>query len=58
MTRERVDEAHALGLKVLVWTVNQPDDMVRMIELGGDGIVTDYPDRAGKVLADRGIVPQ
>lgn len=58
MTRERLDEAHAMGLKVLVWTVNQPDDMVRMIELGVDGIVTDYPDRAGKVLADRGIVPQ
>lgn len=53
MTRERLDEAHALGLKVLVWTVNEPADIERMIALGVDGIVTDYPDR-GLELVNRG----
>jgi glycerophosphoryl diester phosphodiesterase len=41
-----VDRAHALGIAVLPWTVNQPDDLVNMLELGVDGIVTDYPARA------------
>lgn len=42
---DRVEEAHSLGLKVVVWTVNEPPDMRRMIELGVDGIISDYPDR-------------
>ena len=33
-------------------------EMVRMIELGVDGLITDYPDRARKVLEERGIVPK
>ena len=45
ITRESVKEAQALGLKVVVWTVNEPADMRRMIELGVDGIISDYPDR-------------
>ena len=36
--------AHELGLKVIVWTVNRPDDMRRMMAMGVDGIITDYPD--------------
>lgn len=55
MTRARIDEARALGLKVLVWTVNQPADIARMLDLGVDGVVTDYPDRARKLLVERGI---
>jgi len=55
MTRARLDEARALGLQVAVWTVNQPADIERMIELGIDGLITDYPDRARKLLAERGI---
>ena len=53
-----VREAQALGLKVLAWTVNEPAEMARMVELGVDGLITDYPDRARKALAERGIVPK
>lgn len=50
-----VAEAHALGLKVLPWTVNAPQDLVRMIDMGVDGLITDYPDRAREVMAAKGI---
>jgi glycerophosphoryl diester phosphodiesterase len=50
-----VAEAHGLGLKVLPWTVNGEDDMVRVIEMGVDGLITDYPDSARRVLAAKGI---
>ncbi len=49
--------AHALGLKVLPWTVNDRTDMSRLIDLGVDGIITDYPDRLRAVLADKKIPP-
>ena len=39
-----VARAHAAGLQVIPWTVNEVDDMQRLIELGVDGIITDYPD--------------
>lgn len=34
----------AMGAKVFVWTVNEPDEMIRLLEAGVDGIVTDTPD--------------
>lgn len=43
-------EAHALGLRVVPWTVNEPTDMARLIAMGVDGLITDYPDRARSVL--------
>jgi glycerophosphoryl diester phosphodiesterase len=55
---ERVREAQALGLKVLVWTVNDAPLMQRIIDLGVDGLITDRPDIAAGVLAARGIKPQ
>ena len=48
-------EAKALGLSVLVWTVNEHDDIARMLDLGVDGIVTDYPDRVQEHLLRRGM---
>lgn len=42
---ENLAEAHGLGLRVLPWTVNDIDQMVRLIGLGVDGLITDYPDR-------------
>lgn len=48
-------ESHALGLKVLPWTVNDPKEMARLIDLGVDGLITDYPDRARRVMADKGM---
>jgi glycerophosphoryl diester phosphodiesterase len=44
-------EARALGLTVLPWTVNDPEQMVRLIDMGVDGLITDYPDRLRRVLA-------
>jgi glycerophosphoryl diester phosphodiesterase len=47
--------AHELGLEVIVWTVNERGDMARLIEMGVDGIITDYPDRLREVMAVRGM---
>lgn len=41
-----VDRAHALGLGVLPWTVDEPADLRRVVDAGVDGLVTNYPDRA------------
>ena len=50
-----VTEAHGLGLKVLPWTVNNPADMARLIDLEVDGLISDYPDRLRKVVAEKGL---
>lgn len=55
LTPELVEEAHALGLKVLPWTVNQPADMVALLDMKVDGLITDYPDRAKALIGARGI---
>lgn len=52
-TNERIDEAHALGIKVLPWTVNDPAEMARLIDAGVDGIITDYPDRLRAVMREK-----
>ena len=51
VTEESVVEAHALGLRVVVWTVNEVDEMLALARMGVDGIITDYPDRALNALA-------
>lgn len=51
LTEETLAEAHALGQRVVVWTVNEADDMLALARLGVDGIITDYPDRAIEALA-------
>jgi glycerophosphoryl diester phosphodiesterase len=48
-------EARAAGVKVVPWTVNEPADMTRMIDLGVDGMISDYPDRLRQVMAERGM---
>lgn len=48
-------EAKRLDLRVVVWTVNEPADMRSLIDLGVDGIITDYPDRLRAVLAERDL---
>lgn len=55
LTRARIEEAHALGLRVLAWTVNDPADVARMIAWGVDGVITDRPDTARRVMAEAGL---
>ena len=50
-----VAAAKALGLTVIPWTVNERADMERLIALGVDGIISDYPDRLRAVMAERGM---
>ena len=52
-----VTEAHALGLKVLPWTVNDSTNMARLIDLEVDGLISDYPDRLRNVMNDKGLAP-
>jgi glycerophosphoryl diester phosphodiesterase len=51
-TPRLIAQAHKLGIKVHYWTINDEATMRRLIELGADGIITDYPDRAVKVLKE------
>jgi glycerophosphoryl diester phosphodiesterase len=55
VTPELVAEAHSVGVTVLPWTVNDTADMTRLIDLKVDGLITDYPDRARKVMGERGL---
>jgi glycerophosphoryl diester phosphodiesterase len=55
ITPKELADAHALGLKVLPWTVNDKSEMKRLIDLGVDGIITDYPDRLRSVMAEKGM---
>ena len=48
-------QAHALGRKVIPWTVNEHPDMERLIQMGADGIITDYPNRLRAVMAEKEI---
>lgn len=43
--------AHAQGIPVHIWTVNEKADMLRLIDWGVDGIMTDYPDVLATILA-------
>jgi glycerophosphoryl diester phosphodiesterase len=45
VTKEFVENAHRKNLQVHVWTVNETADMERLINVGVDGIMTDYPDK-------------
>ncbi|UCE31714.1 MAG: glycerophosphodiester phosphodiesterase [Burkholderiales bacterium] len=58
LTPELTAEARALGLGLLPWTVNETEPMQRLIDMGVDGIITDYPGRLRALLAARGITPR
>lgn len=45
LTKAEIDSAHALGVSVMPWTVNETAVMADLIAMGVDGLITDYPDR-------------
>ncbi|MBI2768143.1 MAG: glycerophosphodiester phosphodiesterase [Burkholderiales bacterium] len=53
VTEALVKEAQGLGLKVVVWTINNPAELDRFIAWGVNGLITDYPDRLREVMAAR-----
>lgn len=55
VTPSMIKEAHGLGLPVIPWTVNTTADMNRLMDLGVDGIITDYPTRLRTVMDERGL---
>lgn len=52
---ELISLSHRLGLSVVVWTVNKPADIARMIEIGVDGIISDHPDLLRQAAGGVGI---
>ncbi len=55
VTREFVAAAQQLGLEVHVWTINDPEEMARLLDLGVDALMTDLPAIAREVLHRRGL---
>lgn len=43
--RAMVEDTHRRGLRIFVYTVNEPEDLARMAALGVDGMITDFPER-------------
>ena len=54
LNEQVVSAARKLNLKIIPWTVNEPGDIARMLALGVDGIISDYPDRVLAELKRRG----
>ena len=52
-TSTSVSAAHALGLEIHTWTINEEAEMHLLLELGIDGIITDYPARLQAITAQR-----
>ncbi|GAA2944970.1 glycerophosphodiester phosphodiesterase family protein [Streptomyces enissocaesilis] len=55
VTKAMVARAHAAGMKVIPWTVNDAATMNKLIGDGVDGMITDYPDRLRTVMSDHGF---
>ena len=53
--RETLDESlvrtvHALGAQIIAWTVDTPSDIERLVRMGVDGICTNHPERARRIV--------
>ncbi|WP_373548767.1 glycerophosphodiester phosphodiesterase [Haliscomenobacter sp.] len=54
LSAEVVQKAHTMGMQVIPWTVNETSAMQKLIEMGVDGIITDYPNRIpGEVKSEK-----
>lgn len=54
-TADLVRRAHAAGLKVIPWTIDNRPTMEKLIDDGVDGLITNHPDLLREVLSDRGF---
>lgn len=52
-----VDDLHAAGMPVFMWTINDPAVMAEAYDAGVDGVVTDRPDLARELVGSRGVGP-
>ncbi len=57
ITSRFVEHAHAAGVAVHAWTVNRRSEMVRLLDLGVDAIITDRADLLRELLIERGHWP-
>jgi glycerophosphoryl diester phosphodiesterase len=53
--RAMIAGAHARGLRVVPWTCDDPATVEALMDLGVDGIITNYPDRVRAIMAARGM---
>jgi len=53
VTRQSVDFAHRVGVEMQVWTVNEEAEMSELLDMGVDGLISDYPQRALEVVRRR-----
>ncbi len=54
LTEAMVERAHGAGLQVHVWTINERSEMVRLLDMGVNAIMTDKVELLAEVLGDRG----
>lgn len=51
VSEQTLRASHELGVEMFVWTVNEPEEMRRLLALGADGIITDFPAPACKLVS-------
>jgi len=54
VNEDLIEAAHSADVRLVPWTINEVDRMIELIELGVDGLITDYPDRLAVLIADSG----
>jgi glycerophosphoryl diester phosphodiesterase len=55
LSSQKLEAARAAGLRIIAWTVNEPTDIARVLDMKLDGVISDYPDRVRAELKRRGM---